>query len=301
MEDHFLPVLPALQARRDHCDAMVCAMSAGEVMKLTRMGKFDMAAPASGPMALLKRLRGKPEAKRQRAGGNGHRRRAADEDAAPAAEDPALHPRHRAGRAGLFPDAAVLARRLGGERRQHGAVPGRPLRRRPAPALARLRAKPHAAGRLPGSRRLPPAHARRRMSAQRRRPAARRHQRQARHGRPAADALLPAGRQRRPLRRRDHRDGGARPARGPGLRDRARRAPGDRRLLPRGRRAGDRRAGLADRLLAGRRPGLQRRPGRRGHAGPARRALPRRHAGRVPDARPVGRARRAACCRSRRP
>ena len=63
MEEHFLPVLPALRARRDHCDAMVCAMSAAEVMKLTRMGRFDMAAPASGPMALLKRLRGKPEAK----------------------------------------------------------------------------------------------------------------------------------------------------------------------------------------------------------------------------------------------
>jgi magnesium chelatase subunit H len=24
MEDHFLPILPALRARRDHCDAMVC-------------------------------------------------------------------------------------------------------------------------------------------------------------------------------------------------------------------------------------------------------------------------------------
>jgi hypothetical protein len=32
MEDHFLPVLPALQARREHCDAMVCLMSAAEVM-----------------------------------------------------------------------------------------------------------------------------------------------------------------------------------------------------------------------------------------------------------------------------
>jgi magnesium chelatase subunit H len=68
MEDHFLPVLPALKARRDHCDAMVCAMSAAEVMKLTRMGKFDMGAPASGPMAMLKRLRGKPEAKGNEAG-----------------------------------------------------------------------------------------------------------------------------------------------------------------------------------------------------------------------------------------
>ncbi len=62
MEEHFLPILPALQARRDHCDAMVCAMSAGEVMKLTRMGKFAMDSAPSGPMAFLKKLRGKPEA-----------------------------------------------------------------------------------------------------------------------------------------------------------------------------------------------------------------------------------------------
>ena len=60
MEEHFMPVLCALRERRDHCDAMVCAMSAGEVMKLTRMGKFSMDGVASGPMALLKRLRGKP-------------------------------------------------------------------------------------------------------------------------------------------------------------------------------------------------------------------------------------------------
>ena len=59
MEDHFLPVLPALKARRDQCDAMVCAMCAAEVMSLTRMGKFSMDKPASGALALLKRLRGK--------------------------------------------------------------------------------------------------------------------------------------------------------------------------------------------------------------------------------------------------
>lgn len=59
LEDHFLPLLPTLQARREHCDAMVCAMSAAEVTKLTRMGKFDMSAPASGFVSLLKRLRGK--------------------------------------------------------------------------------------------------------------------------------------------------------------------------------------------------------------------------------------------------
>ena len=60
LEDHFLPLLPAFRARREHCDAMVCAMSAGEVTKLTRMGKFDMQAPTSGAMAFLKKLRPKP-------------------------------------------------------------------------------------------------------------------------------------------------------------------------------------------------------------------------------------------------
>ncbi|WP_439607987.1 magnesium chelatase subunit H [Hydrogenophaga sp.] len=62
MEDHFLPVLPALRARRDQCDAMVCLMSATEVTKLTRMGKFDMSGPTSGPMAFLRKLRGKSTA-----------------------------------------------------------------------------------------------------------------------------------------------------------------------------------------------------------------------------------------------
>jgi magnesium chelatase subunit H len=58
MEDHFLPILPALEARREQCDAMVCAMSAAEVVRLTKIGKFDMSKPASGLSALLKRLRG---------------------------------------------------------------------------------------------------------------------------------------------------------------------------------------------------------------------------------------------------
>lgn len=40
MEPHINAVLPALSARRDHCDAMVCCMSAPEVMQLTRMGRF---------------------------------------------------------------------------------------------------------------------------------------------------------------------------------------------------------------------------------------------------------------------
>jgi magnesium chelatase subunit H len=63
LEDHFLPILDALRARRDHCDAMVCMASAAEVVKLTRLGAFDMDKPASGPMALLKKLRGKKDPK----------------------------------------------------------------------------------------------------------------------------------------------------------------------------------------------------------------------------------------------
>ncbi|MGC4075746.1 MAG: magnesium chelatase subunit H [Rubrivivax sp.] len=58
LEDHFMPLMPVLQERRMQCDAMVCAMSAAEVVKLTRLGGFDMDKPASGPLALLKRLRG---------------------------------------------------------------------------------------------------------------------------------------------------------------------------------------------------------------------------------------------------
>jgi magnesium chelatase subunit H len=58
LEDHINAVLPALTARRDSCDAMLCCMSAGEVMRLTRLGRFTMAGEARGAIALLKRLRG---------------------------------------------------------------------------------------------------------------------------------------------------------------------------------------------------------------------------------------------------
>jgi magnesium chelatase subunit H len=59
IEEHIRAILPALEARRDHCDAMVCAMSAGEVMRQTRMGDFRMDGTQKGPLALLKKLRGK--------------------------------------------------------------------------------------------------------------------------------------------------------------------------------------------------------------------------------------------------
>ena len=58
MEDHFRPVLQALQQRRQQCDAMICAMSAAEVVRLTRIGRFNMDGSQGGPLSLLKRLRG---------------------------------------------------------------------------------------------------------------------------------------------------------------------------------------------------------------------------------------------------
>ena len=58
LEDHFRAVLPWLAARRDKCDAMVCCMSAGDVIKLTRLGRFSMSGSSGGAIGLLKRLRG---------------------------------------------------------------------------------------------------------------------------------------------------------------------------------------------------------------------------------------------------
>ena len=60
MEDHIKAVLPALQARRDTCDAMVVCMSSGDVAKLTRMGRFTTHAEG-GLRSFLKKLRGKTE------------------------------------------------------------------------------------------------------------------------------------------------------------------------------------------------------------------------------------------------
>jgi len=58
LEEHVRAVMPDLIARRDHCDAMVAMIADSDVVKLTRMGELDMSKPASGAMALLKKLRG---------------------------------------------------------------------------------------------------------------------------------------------------------------------------------------------------------------------------------------------------
>jgi magnesium chelatase subunit H len=58
VEEHIKAVMPHLEARRDHCDAMLCFISAAEIIRLTRIGGLDMSAPQKGPLALLKKLRG---------------------------------------------------------------------------------------------------------------------------------------------------------------------------------------------------------------------------------------------------
>jgi len=68
LDEHIRAVLPALVARRDHCDAMVCCLSAGEVVRLTRLGAFSMTGEALGAIGILKRLCGKRSGK----GSNGH-------------------------------------------------------------------------------------------------------------------------------------------------------------------------------------------------------------------------------------
>lgn len=58
LDEHIQSVMPALAARRDHCDAMIGCLSAGEVVRLTRLGRLTMSGSSGGMLSLLKRLRG---------------------------------------------------------------------------------------------------------------------------------------------------------------------------------------------------------------------------------------------------
>ncbi|TPG15832.1 magnesium chelatase subunit H [Sphingomonas koreensis] len=58
LEDHIRAVLPQLQARQNDCDAMIGLMSAGDIVKLTRMGEYRMDKPATGLLSLIKKMRG---------------------------------------------------------------------------------------------------------------------------------------------------------------------------------------------------------------------------------------------------
>ncbi len=68
LEEHIQAILPDLEARREHCDAMIGFIAAGEIIRLTRIGGFRMDAPQKGPLALLKRLRGGKAKERTGAG-----------------------------------------------------------------------------------------------------------------------------------------------------------------------------------------------------------------------------------------
>ena len=59
LDEHIRVVLPALQARRDSCDAMLCCLSAGEVVRLTRLGRLDMSREGNKALKFLKSLRDK--------------------------------------------------------------------------------------------------------------------------------------------------------------------------------------------------------------------------------------------------
>jgi len=59
LEEHINVVLPHLQARREDCSAMVGCMSAGEIISLTKLGRFRMGGgDEKSILSLLKRLRG---------------------------------------------------------------------------------------------------------------------------------------------------------------------------------------------------------------------------------------------------
>ena len=62
MDNHISALLPTLAARRDQCDAMICILSAGEIVRLTKMGRLSMNGSDKGAMALLKKLRGAKKA-----------------------------------------------------------------------------------------------------------------------------------------------------------------------------------------------------------------------------------------------
>jgi magnesium chelatase subunit H len=58
LDEHIQAVMPALLARREQCDAMIGCLSAGEVVRLTRLGKLTMSGSSGGMLSLLRRLRG---------------------------------------------------------------------------------------------------------------------------------------------------------------------------------------------------------------------------------------------------
>ncbi|WP_336485365.1 magnesium chelatase subunit H [Methylobacterium nigriterrae] len=59
LDEHVRAILPDLLARRPDCDAMVGCLSAGEIVRTTRLNRFNMDGSQRGALDFLKRLRGK--------------------------------------------------------------------------------------------------------------------------------------------------------------------------------------------------------------------------------------------------
>jgi len=62
LDEHVRAILPALTARRAACDAMVGCLSAAEIVRTTKLNRFDMSGTKRSALDFLKRLRGKPGA-----------------------------------------------------------------------------------------------------------------------------------------------------------------------------------------------------------------------------------------------
>ncbi|WMS42701.1 magnesium chelatase subunit H [Acuticoccus sp. MNP-M23] len=58
LDEHISAILPAIEARRADCDAVISFMCAGEVIRQTRIGKFEMGGQQSAAIRMLKKLRG---------------------------------------------------------------------------------------------------------------------------------------------------------------------------------------------------------------------------------------------------
>ncbi len=69
LDEQIRVILPDLQARREACDAMICVIADEQIVNLTKMGDVDLSKPASGAMAMLKKL--KPKTKKT-SSGEGH-------------------------------------------------------------------------------------------------------------------------------------------------------------------------------------------------------------------------------------
>jgi magnesium chelatase subunit H len=59
LDEHVRLVESQIAARRESCDAVFCALSAAGIVKQTRLGRLDMQNEPGGPLAMLKKLKGK--------------------------------------------------------------------------------------------------------------------------------------------------------------------------------------------------------------------------------------------------